>query len=152
MKVFILLGLAVAALAQDQTQSLGITATATPTASLPITPPSQRPLATCSADPLWRRLRNAQGVDPCALAMNLQQTCTTIVPIVALTGGESYTGPQNVQAATPCICTTVMYNLVAGCAACQHQQSTKVTRNWVNWGSWSALCQNRATIQDDGTV
>ncbi|CAE6447302.1 unnamed protein product [Rhizoctonia solani] len=148
MKVLFLLGLAAAALAQDQTQSLGITATSTPTVTLPITPPSQRPLATCSADPLWRRLRNAQGVDPCALAMNLQQTCTTIVPIVALTGGESYTGPQNVQAATPCICTTVMYNLVAGCAACQHQQSTKVTRNWVNWSSWSALCQNRATIQD----
>ncbi|KDN48649.1 hypothetical protein RSAG8_02636, partial [Rhizoctonia solani AG-8 WAC10335] len=111
-------------------------------------PPSQRPLATCSADSLWRRLRNAQGTDPCALAMNLQQTCTTIDPIVALTGGESYTGPQSVQAATPCICTTVMYNLVAGCAACQHQLSTKVTRNWVNWRTWSALCQNRDSIQD----
>ncbi|CUA68545.1 hypothetical protein RSOLAG22IIIB_03583 [Rhizoctonia solani] len=148
MKLLIILGLAVVGLAQDQTQSLGISASATPSATLPITPPSQRPLATCSADPLWRRLRNAQGVDPCALAMNLQQTCTTIDPIVALTGGESYTGPQNVQAATPCICTTVMYNIVAGCAACQHQLSTKVTRNWVNWGTWSALCQNRDSIQD----
>ncbi|GAB1523075.1 hypothetical protein RhiTH_006204 [Rhizoctonia solani] len=117
MKLFILLGLAARVLAQTQTQALGITATSTPTATAPITPPSERPLATCSADPLWRRLRNAQGSDPCALAMDLQQMCTTIDPIVALTGGESYTGPQNVQAATPCICTTVMYNLVAGCAA-----------------------------------
>ncbi|CAE6483938.1 unnamed protein product [Rhizoctonia solani] len=148
MKLFVLLGLAVAVLAQDQTQSLGISASASPTATLPITPPSQRPLATCSADPLWRRLRNAQGVDPCALAMNLQQTCTTVDPIVALTGGESYTGPQTVQAATACICTTVMYNLVSGCAACQHQLSNKVTRNWVNWNTWSALCQNRDSIQD----
>ncbi|CAE6415511.1 unnamed protein product [Rhizoctonia solani] len=74
--------------------------------------------------------------------------CTTIDPIVALTGGESYTGPQNVEAATPCICTTVMYNLVAGCAACQHQVSSKVTRNWVNWKTWSALCPNQASIQD----
>ncbi|CAE6527975.1 unnamed protein product [Rhizoctonia solani] len=148
MKFLILLGLATAVLAQDQTQSLAIAATATPTATVPITPPSQRPLATCSADSLWRRLRNAEGVDPCALAMNLQRTCTIIDPIVALTGGESYTGPQNVAAATPCICTTIMYNLVAGCAACQHQLSTNVTRNWVNWKTWSALCQNQDTIQD----
>ncbi|CAE6409224.1 unnamed protein product [Rhizoctonia solani] len=169
MKLFILLGLAVGAMAQDQTQSLGITATSTPTATVAITPPSQRPLATCSADPLWRRLRNAQGADPCALAMDLQQMCTTstfqssrsrsfsntflhfpfsVDPIVALTGGESYTGPQNVEAATPCICTTVMYNLIAGCAACQHQLSSKVTRNWVNWKTWSTLCPNQASIQD----
>ncbi|KAJ1307835.1 hypothetical protein OPQ81_001917 [Rhizoctonia solani] len=148
MKLLVLLGLVAAVLAQDQTQSLAISATATPTATLPITPPSQRPLATCSADPLWRRLRNVEGIDPCALAMNLQRTCTTIDPIVQLTGGESYTGPQNVEAATPCICTTIMYNLVAGCAACQHQLSTKVTRNWVNWKTWSALCQNPDTIQD----
>ncbi|QRW18223.1 hypothetical protein RhiXN_03147 [Rhizoctonia solani] len=148
MKLFILLGLAARVLAQTQTQALGITATSTPTATAPITPPSERPLATCSADPLWRRLRNAQGSDPCALAMDLQQMCTTIDPIVALTGGESYTGPQNVQAATPCICTTVMYNLVAGCAACQHQLSSRVTRNWVNWKTWSAFCPDPASIQD----
>ncbi|KAG8686799.1 hypothetical protein FRC08_012318, partial [Ceratobasidium sp. 394] len=135
-------------LAQDQTQSMGIFASATPSATLPITPPSQRPLATCSADPLWRRLRNAEGIDPCALAMSLQRTCTTIDPIPALTGGESYTGPTSVAGATPCICTTVMYNLVAACAACQHQRSNNVSRNWVPWSTWSALCQNRGQIVD----
>ncbi|KAG8706429.1 Pyridoxal 5'-phosphate synthase subunit snz1 [Ceratobasidium sp. 395] len=143
-----LLSLVATVLAQDQTLSLGITATATPSASLPITPPPQRSLAACSADPLWRRLRNAEGVDPCALAMDLQRTCTTIDPIPALTGGESYTGPMSVAAATPCICTTVMYNLVAGCAACQHQRSNSVTRNWVPWSTWSALCPNRGQIVD----
>ncbi|KAF8606451.1 hypothetical protein BDV93DRAFT_506003 [Ceratobasidium sp. AG-I] len=148
MKLLAFLCLVVGVLGQDQTLSLGITATATPSATLPITPPPQRSLAACSADPLWRRLRNSAGVDPCALAMNLQQMCTTIDPIPALTGGESYTGPTSVEAATPCICTTVMYNLVAGCAACQHQLSTNVTRNWVPWSTWSALCQNRAQIVD----
>ncbi|KAG8762422.1 Pyridoxal 5'-phosphate synthase subunit snz1 [Ceratobasidium sp. 423] len=85
MKLLVLLGLAAAVLAQDQTQtqSLAISATASPTATLPITPPSQRALATCSADPLWRRLRNAEGVDPCTLAMNLQRTCTTSVSSIA---------------------------------------------------------------------
>ncbi|KAG9106888.1 hypothetical protein FRC07_008724, partial [Ceratobasidium sp. 392] len=133
---------------QTQTLSLGIAATATPSASLPITPPPQRTLASCSADPLWRRLRNAAGLDPCALAMALQQTCTIIDPIPALTGGESYTGPTSVAAATPCICTTVMYNLVAACAACQHQRSGSVTRNWVPWSTWSALCPARGQIVD----
>lgn len=148
MRVLVVLALVVGALAQDQTQSLGITTTAVPSATAPITPPAQRSLAACSADPLWRRLRNTEGLDPCALAMNLQRTCTTIDPIVALTGGESYSGPTSVEAATPCICTTVMYNLVAGCAACQHQLSSKVTRNWVAWSQWSVMCQNRSSILD----
>lgn len=148
MKALALLVLAVGVLAQSQTQSIGIVGTITPTATAAITPPSERPLATCSADPLWRRLRNSEGVDPCTLAMNLQRTCTTIDPIVALTGGESYTGPTSVAAATPCICNTVMYNLVAGCAACQHQLSSRVSRNWVSWSTWSALCQDRSSIQD----
>ena len=148
MKLLVWLALVVGAVAQDQTQSLGIMATATATATIPITPPSQRPLAACSADSLWRRLRNAEGIDPCALSMNLQRTCTTIDPVVQLTGGESYLGPTSVEAATPCICTTVMYNIIAGCAACQHQLSSKVTRNWVSWSQWSALCQDRSSIMD----
>ncbi|QRV90006.1 hypothetical protein RhiJN_18024 [Ceratobasidium sp. AG-Ba] len=148
MRLLGLLPLVATVLAQDQTLSMGITATATPSATLPITPPPQRPLAACSADPLWRRLRNADGIDPCALSMNLQRMCTTIDPLPALTGGESYTGPTSVAAATPCICNTVMYSLVAGCAACQHQRSTNVSRNWVPWSTWSALCQNRNQIVD----
>ncbi|KAG9104785.1 hypothetical protein FRC06_009254 [Ceratobasidium sp. 370] len=140
MKQLWLLSLVATALAQDQTQSMGIFASATPSATAPITPPPERSLAACSADPLWRRLRNAEGIDPCALAMNLQRTCTTIDPIPALTGGESYTGPTSVAGATPCICTTVMYNLVAACAACQHQRSNN-NRGQIVDGAW-----NRATL------
>ncbi|KAG8741917.1 hypothetical protein FRC10_002282 [Ceratobasidium sp. 414] len=123
MRLLWFLPLVATALAQTQTQTIGIFASATPSVTLPITVRSfHLPNA---------RLQHALQI-PFGVGCAMHRGSTRYVfilrfyseeyppafsnlvdPIPALTGGESYTGPTSVAGATPCICTTVMYNLVA---------------------------------------
>jgi len=55
----------------------------------------------------------------------------------ALGAGMSYVGPW-ISQANYCSCSSVVYNLVSACAACQNDV-------WVPWSEWSSNCSTSVT-------
>ncbi|KAF9507622.1 hypothetical protein BS47DRAFT_289414 [Hydnum rufescens UP504] len=85
---------------------------------------------------------NSLGQNPCLQAAWLQAEChdgdwrvNTIPPAF------HYIGPQNNSTENACICTTVVYNLMSTCGACQN-------RTWISWTSWSFYCVDYRNITE----
>ncbi|TFK42437.1 hypothetical protein BDQ12DRAFT_274686 [Crucibulum laeve] len=77
---------------------------------------------------------NSLNQNPCMVAAYLETQCTPQQPydVPILPAGNHYTAP-NFTAATPCLCSSVTYQLISACAGCQG-------RNFLNWTSWSINC------------
>ncbi|KAF9507620.1 hypothetical protein BS47DRAFT_288618 [Hydnum rufescens UP504] len=86
---------------------------------------------------------NSLGQSPCLQAAWLQAECNdgswwvnTIPPTY------HYIGPtQDNSTENACICTTVVYNLLSACGACQN-------RTWISWTSWSFYCVDYRDIKE----
>ncbi|KAF9507628.1 hypothetical protein BS47DRAFT_288539 [Hydnum rufescens UP504] len=97
---------------------------------------------TCSSGYDWAR--NSGWQTPCMVAAILEAVAAcnprgyTIHP---LSPGNRYSGPTaDPSTQNACICSTVMYELVSACGACQGA-------SWIGWDAWSANCpSNLITI------
>ncbi|TEB26545.1 hypothetical protein FA13DRAFT_1737195 [Coprinellus micaceus] len=85
---------------------------------------------TCQADLSW--MVNSRGQTPCLLASYLQSQCRPM-EVNAIPVGTHYLGPQSPAEANECVCSTVVYNLISACAACQG-------RRWASFTNWSTNC------------
>ncbi|KAF9507623.1 hypothetical protein BS47DRAFT_1488771 [Hydnum rufescens UP504] len=93
--------------------------------------------------PTFNWSNNSLGQSPCLQAAWLQAQChdgdwrvDTIPPAF------QYFGPtQNNSTENACICTTVVYNLMSACGACQN-------RTWISWTSWSFYCVDYRNITE----
>ncbi|KAF5315963.1 hypothetical protein D9611_004847 [Ephemerocybe angulata] len=87
---------------------------------------------TCIAGASW--LVNSKGQTPCLLASYLESTCT-VMQVNAIPEGTHYLGPQSPEEANACLCNSIVYSLVSGCAACQG-------RRWASWPQWITNCSS----------
>ncbi|KDR81757.1 hypothetical protein GALMADRAFT_239947 [Galerina marginata CBS 339.88] len=88
--------------------------------------------ASCPANYDWAR--NAQGLDPCAVASQLREMCNA--PGAVLPAILDYEAYQPPTVEDDCDCSFPVYALVSACADCQ---SGKIS----SWDDWSAKCNHR---------
>ncbi|KAJ3744841.1 hypothetical protein DFH05DRAFT_1491054 [Lentinula detonsa] len=84
---------------------------------------------------------NSLGQNPCDVAERLNSVCTTSNGsyFVELTSDEDYTLSEEDQ--NPCLCTSVVYNLVSMCRLCQ----TDDGKVYPTWSQWSTNCSSLNT-------
>ncbi|KAH9026645.1 hypothetical protein EDB84DRAFT_336141 [Lactarius hengduanensis] len=81
---------------------------------------------------------NSLGQSPCIVAAYMLATCNSSVFILQpLQPGNSYTVSDG-SIFDNCLCTSVAYNLLSVCDACQGQ-------NWRAWSNYSSNCLDRLT-------
>ncbi|KAJ7581076.1 hypothetical protein C8J56DRAFT_256273 [Mycena floridula] len=91
----------------------------------------QSTTAVCLATYSWAS--NSLKQSPCLVASYLETACLPNPAIIpAVPPGNHYLGPNFLEA-DPCKCSTVVYNLMSACGACQG-------RNWANWTTWALDC------------
>jgi len=107
--------------------------------SLP-TAQAQTSNVTCIPGLEWAS--NSKGQNPCLQAAWVQAVCNngnfrvdTIPPTYHYIGPTSDKSTENA-----CICSTVVYNLMSGCAACQNL-------TWISWPSWSFYCNDYSRVE-----
>ncbi|KAJ3725771.1 hypothetical protein EV361DRAFT_615822 [Lentinula raphanica] len=84
---------------------------------------------------------NSLGQNPCEIAERLNSVCTTSNDsyFVELTSEDDYTLSAEDQ--NPCLCTSVVYNLVSMCRLCQ----TKAGKTYPTWSQWTTNCSSLNT-------
>ncbi|KAF8950775.1 hypothetical protein BDZ97DRAFT_1127830 [Flammula alnicola] len=90
-------------------------------------------VATCP--PVFDWTRNAQNLDPCAVASSLINICDTSNNSTALPTihkGETYPPPSG-QSQNACTCSSAVYTLVSACSLCQNA-------DYLTWHDWSSNC------------
>ncbi|KAJ3906834.1 hypothetical protein F5879DRAFT_999924 [Lentinula edodes] len=81
---------------------------------------------------------NSLGQNPCDIAERLNSVCSTSNGsyFVELTSDDEYTLSSEDQ--NPCLCTSVVYNLVSMCRLCQ----TENGKIYPTWSQWTANCSS----------
>ncbi|KZT26509.1 hypothetical protein NEOLEDRAFT_1132014 [Neolentinus lepideus HHB14362 ss-1] len=84
---------------------------------------------------IYNWTENSIGQTPCLVAAYLQGACNSgEYNIAALPDNQHYIGPTQ-AIANDCQCSTVTYNLMSACGACQN-------RTIIAWSSWSYNCSS----------
>ncbi|KAJ3919988.1 hypothetical protein F5877DRAFT_77540 [Lentinula edodes] len=81
---------------------------------------------------------NSLGQNPCDIAERLNSVCSTSNGsyFVELTSDDEYTLSSEDQ--NPCLCTSVVYNLVSMCRLCQ----TENGKIYPTWSQWTTNCSS----------
>lgn len=89
-------------------------------------------------------LYNERHQNPCEVARILLDTCEAdYYPLYPLGNSTSFP-PVAFRQASLAACSMPVYNLIQGCAACQHEGRIETTR----WAEYVARCMNGATTKD----
>ena len=91
--------------------------------------------ATCTVDS-YKWTFNSIGQSPCWVGAYLSSACTGNPPTLnaQLPATWHYDGPSK-SGATPCKCSTVYYNIISACAACQGGE-------YLTWSQWNTNCSS----------
>ncbi|KAF9507618.1 hypothetical protein BS47DRAFT_288287 [Hydnum rufescens UP504] len=86
---------------------------------------------------------NSLGQSPCLQAAWLQAECNDgNWRVNSLPPDYQYIGPTSDNSTeNACICTTVVYNLLSACGACQNL-------TWITWTTWSFYCVDYRYIKE----
>ncbi|KAG9039682.1 hypothetical protein FS837_000935 [Tulasnella sp. UAMH 9824] len=91
--------------------------------------PEPETAAVCEGSFGW--MNNSRSQSPCLVAAYLAGACRNWY-IPALQPGNWYDGPNENQT-NLCLCSSVVYNAVSACAACQGD-------SWIGWPDWKLEC------------
>jgi len=85
---------------------------------------------TCGSSMDWAK--NSMGQDPCT-AGAYAFDCGNSLVITPLGPGTVYAGPgPTTETASPCVCNTVTYSLMAACGMCQTHNAQSYS-DWMQW-------------------